>query len=667
MLTSYRTIHLITVVCVLWLAFGTGTVAREGQNVRKTLRAVEAENPPAIDGRIDDPCWQNAPRAVDFTDPLLGKPAKNQTVAWLLYDDRAIYIAIHALDSQPDRIVARQTKDQTGFSGEDFVAFSIDPFHTHQFADRNFFVVNPLGAKFGHLAAGRAEKTEWLGLWKAAAQRTGDGWTVEMEIPWQMLAYPDTKVPVTMGLNFDRFQQRTGERSWWSNVGIQEFYEYDGHWVDVQPPIKTREMNFLPYAYLGLISEASDRDATARAGLDMRCAVTPQLTLVGTVDPDFENVEQAVEGIDFSYGARFIPDRRPFFLEGRNIFSLGSFYHSRQIAEMDVGLSLFGKVGSHTSAGALGTFHQEGNHNLLLRISHSLSATANLGAAYLGRRDDSGTNSIAFLEGETRRGAFSVGADLAQTWDGTQIGRQMRSRAAYYGPRFYVSLSPFFIDPNFVNKLGYHPFTGIRGREVFALGQNEWRSGVLRRIQFSTQVEASDRYDGTVFRRTVRASGKLETHSDHALSFGWDGGRFEEYWDRTFNIGLSGLASELVYEDAPQITDYGIDCSWGRRADKEYRSLQARARLQLEALTIGLTLHFVRHKESSKQHILTFNYDFTPALSLGGRSIWQEAGRNVYLALRRSGYAGMDVFAIVGDPNAEEFQRRLVGKIVMAF
>lgn len=642
------------------LALIFGNTAYSTSEKPKALPALKTSNPPKIDGVLDDACWQNAPKAADFTDPLLGTPAKDQTVVRLLYDEKAIYVAIHAFDSQPDMIVARQTKDQTRFSGEDVVAFSVDPFHTHQFADRNFFVLNPLSAKFAHLAAGRAEKTEWLGLWKAAAKITEDGWTVEMEIPWQMLAYPDTKEPITMGINFDRFQQRTGEKSWWSNVGIQEFYEYDGHWVGVLPPAKAREIKFLPYVYFGRSEASNGGGVTARAGIDVRYAFTPQFTLVGTVKPDFENVEQAVEGIDFSYGARFVPDRRPFFQEGRNVFGLREFYHSRQIPEMDAGISLFGKVGNRTSIGTLGTFHQEGNHNLILRTSHSLTATSNVRAAYIGHREDSGTNSVVLLEGITRRGVFSVGTKFAQTWDGKQVGRQMRSHIGYTGSRFFMSLTPFFIEPDFVNKLGFHPFTGIRGTKVEAFAFNEWRSGVLRRVEAYAFGEASDRYDGDLFRRMVRVWGRMETHSDYRLLLGWDGGRFEDFRDGTFNIGLRGRASD-------QFTNYSINYSFGRRADKPYRSLRASASLRVETLTMGLTLHFVRHQERNQQHIVTLNYDFTPALSLGGRFIWQGSSGNVYFALRRSGYAGTDIYVIIGDPNAEKFQRRLVGKIVRAF
>ena len=129
-----------------------------------------------------------------------------------------------------------------------------------------------------------------------------------MEIPWQMLDYPETTEPIGMGINLDRQQQRTGERPWWSNLGVNEFKENDGHWVGVLPPPRKRELKVLPYL-IGGISETdtsveatsgSRRESTARAGADLRYEITPQLRLIGTVNPDFENVEQAVEGIDFS-------------------------------------------------------------------------------------------------------------------------------------------------------------------------------------------------------------------------------------------------------------------------------------------------------------------------------------------------------------------------------
>ena len=112
--------------------------AENAQTIKKELPAVKTEQPPTIDGVLDDACWQDAPQAIGFIDERTGKPAESQSVGRLVYTDTAIYLGLHLYDDMPDKIVARQTKDQTRFQGEDWVSFSLDPFHTHQFSDRNF-------------------------------------------------------------------------------------------------------------------------------------------------------------------------------------------------------------------------------------------------------------------------------------------------------------------------------------------------------------------------------------------------------------------------------------------------------------------------------------------------------------------------------------------------
>ena len=328
------------VAIVLTLIFSITTYAAEStQTVNKKLRAVKIAQPPVIDGSLDDACWNDTPKANTFIDERTEEPAKNQSTGRLAYTDTAIYVGLHLYDDMPDKIVAHQTKDQTGFQGEDQVVFSIDPFHTHQKSDRNFFMVNPLGTKYAHLATGRAEKSEWIGLWKTAEQIVEDGWIVEMEIPWQMLDYPETTQPIAMGINIDRFQQRTGEKSWWSNLGIYEFRENDGYWMDVLPPPRKRDLKVLPYIIGGVSESGTDAsEYTARIGGDVRYEVTQQLRLIGTVNPDFDNIEQAVESIDFSYGERYVEDRRPFFSEGGNLYQFDKFFYSRRVADMDAGL-----------------------------------------------------------------------------------------------------------------------------------------------------------------------------------------------------------------------------------------------------------------------------------------------------------------------------------------
>ena len=150
---------LIIIILTLTISFQLKAFSID-PTVKKDLTAIKTDQPPTINGVLDDTCWQDAPQATGFTDERTEKPAKNQTVAQIVYTDTAIYVAVHLYDDMPDKIVARQTKDQTRIRGEDSVSFSLDPFHTHQFSDRNFFIVNPLGTKYAHLATGRAEKSE---------------------------------------------------------------------------------------------------------------------------------------------------------------------------------------------------------------------------------------------------------------------------------------------------------------------------------------------------------------------------------------------------------------------------------------------------------------------------------------------------------------------------
>ena len=631
--------------------------------IKKELMAVKTDQPPTIDGVLDDACWQDALQATGFIDERTEKLAKDQSIGRLIYTDTAIYVGLYLYDEMPDKIVARQTKDQTRFQGEDWVSFSLDPFHTHQFSDRNFFMANALGTKFAHLATGRAEKSEWIGLWKTAAQIVDDGWVVEMEIPWQMLDYPDTKEPIRMGINIDRGQQRTGARSWWSNLGVNEFKENDGHWVDVLPPPRQRELKFLPYLIGGFSEqETTDRtySYTARAGADLRYEVTPQLRLIGTANPDFENIEQAVEGIDFSYGERYVPDRRPFFSEGGNVYNVGQLFYSRRIEDMDGGLKLFGKLGKNTSVGTLGTYHRN-NQNFILSASQSLTATSKISAAFLSHhKQGNSSNNVGFVSGNARHGRFSVFSDLTQTWADESDGRGGTVGLRYNGRLIQATSRAFFTDPDFVNNLGYHPFTGYRGINFTSTFKNEWRDGIVRSFMLFVHTDASNTYQGEVFSRDIRFYSKLLTHNNYSLSAFWNGGRFKEFSDSVFSISFGARATD-------RFNNFSVSYDWGEQAGEQFYGISGNLNLRAYGFTAGLTSQIQWHFERRYQQILTLTYDFSPALSLGSRLIWQVEGVNVYFALRRSGYAGTDFFIILGDPNALEFKRRLVTKVIRAF
>ena len=193
----------------------------------------------------------------------------------------------------------------------------------------------------------------------------------------------------------------------------------------------------------------------------------------------------------------------------------------------------------------------------------------------------------------------------------------------------------------------------------FSLG-HEWREGLVRSATFSVQGQASNTYDGEVFQRYLYVSSRILTHSDYALSAGWRGGQFEEFTDSIFNIGLSVRASD-------RFNNVSITYNWGEQADETIHRISGNLRLRAYGFTAGLSSQIQWRFERRYQQILTLTYDFSPALSLGSRLIWQVEGINIYFALRRSGYAGTDFFVILGDPNAPEFKQRLVAKVIRSF
>jgi hypothetical protein len=625
---------------------------------KRDLPAVRFATPPTIDGDLSDACWQGAARADRFTDALDGRLAPDQTVALVGYDAGHIYVAFHAFDSQPNGIVSRETKRGAFPEGDDIVAVSIDPFHAHQ--NRSFFLVNPLGTQFARLAGGRASKLEWEGAWKAAARTVADGWVAEMAIPWSILNYPAAKGPTTVGINFDRRQARTKVHSWWSNIGLQEFTEKDGHWVGVQLPPFRRELSLLPYVSSGWQAE---RGRTARSGLDVRSRLSPTLTLVGTVNPDFANVEEAVEGIDFSYGERFIPDRRPFFQEGQDTRDVGGlnerYFYSRRIGVFDTGVNLYGKVTGRDNVGLLTAVDLGHRSDWVLSDLHEFGPTSLAGLFLFNRDDERESNRVALFGGQVRKGLWRMAGIYSGSWvNGGFSGDNAEAFFEYQSPRWNALLAPLYIDPGYRHDLGFIPFTGFKGIFSAVTYRREWRQGPLRSLRVGTNSLDTQHYDGALFQQQRGVSLNVQTRGDLSFDLGWDGGRFEEFDDSVFSVGLRTRASDPFH-------NYGLRLSRGRRAGDPITFLTPSVTWRFgQSLTVGLASALLYHQEDLQQHVFTFNYDFSPRRGIVGRIVSQTGGTNGYLAYRRSGYGGVETYLIVGDPNGTRFDQRVMTKVV---
>jgi len=641
-----------------------------GATDRRPIPAVRLAAPPVIDGDLSDPAWQQAARAEGFADRQSGSRQIDQTTALLGYDDENVYVAFDCVDSQPGAIVGRETVRDSLYTAEDadesedHVQFTLDPFLTRQFGDLSRFAVNVLGTPSARIGGGRARKTEWQGDWSAAAKRHARGWSAELRIPWKMLNYPSGGRAVTMGINFTRFQHRTRVESVWSNTGPQHHLERMGLWTGVQPPAAAfrPEVSLLPY----LLPGVRRGDPSLRAGLDARFAATPELTAVATLNPDFATIEGAVESIAFSRSERFVPDRRPFFLEGERHFQAGRFYsvghhfYPPRIPAFDVGVKAYGKLRRAGSLGVLSTVDFGRRADTIASYRHSLSdtSTAQVFLSQKSAVDD--TNTVGVLLQETRWGKFSVESEVGFS-AGNGAGGGTRQVGLGYGDKHIFHFLQYLdVSPSFRNANGLTFFTDRRGFTGFFDWNAEWRRGFWRGFNVEFFPLYTWHSDGRPFERGASLDIALETRSDWRLALSTRHSRFDSERDATWGLRVVRGASNRFLK-------VGLGVEQGIVADRPYSLISPEASLRLfRRLDIGYGGALERLAGSHRQHVATATYEISPTRSVGGRVVVENAHTNWYLSFRSSGQAGTEVFFILGDPNARRFQEQAFVKLVFA-
>ncbi len=633
--------------------------------LRAACLAAEA-HPPDIDGDLSDPIWQQAARAATFVDRQTSKPAADQTIAYLLYDKRYIYVAFACKDSHPESIVARETVRDAYLGNDDTVQVLLDPFLTYKYPDFAVFQVNPLGTRNTQLGGGRAGKLEWQGDWDASARRTPDGWTVEMRIPWQILSYPRTRGPMTIGINFERSQQRTKTDSIWSDLGPTFFNEREGLWQGVEAPAQTWRPRFSMLPYLMPSGQVTGGRSQFRSGLDVRYQPTPELTSVATINPDFASVEGAVESIGFSRSERYVPDRRPFFLEGRGYlqlgqdYAVGNYFDSARIDQVDTGLKLYGKVTPQTTLGMLGTIAPGHQADFVAQVRRELGPTGGASLMLLQRLVPGEDNTVGIFAANTRRGKWSVDGEAAQTAGPEAGGMAWAAALNLEDKNLFTTIRYRRVGASFLDRLGYIPFTDYKGWSSYTDWGTSWRHGYLRNFDVSFSPTFDWHLDGRPFRRQISLGAYFETRDDYSFGASVDGGKFDQDTDLTYSVNFGGGVSN-------RFRQWRLFLTTGQEASRPYTAFGPGFSVRLfKKLDLALQTFVESYNGISQQHIVTFNYELSPYRAWGGRLVIENANTNFYLSYRNAGRGGMDTYFILGDPNAARIVKRAMVKFVFA-
>jgi Domain of unknown function (DUF5916)/Carbohydrate family 9 binding domain-like len=310
--------------------------------IYNTIRLATAK--PVIDGKLDDDCWKTGEWAGDFTQfvPSQGGKPSQPTEVKILYDDENIYVAIRAFDSEPGKIqkFAGLRDDIIG----DEVGVTFDSYHDHRTGFE--FDLTAYGQKVDLILTNPMSwDVNWNPVWYGKVGFEDSAWVAEMRIPLSQLRYSNDDEQV-WGLHVWRWINRLQEESDWeiqSLTGPGVMY-YFGELHGIKGLKKSQRLEIMPYSLAKLSTSANDptnpftnkgRLWGGNAGLDAKVGLGSNFTIDLSVNPDFGQVESDPSVMNLTAFETLYEEKRPFFLEGKNIYSDdfdgNSMFYSRRI------------------------------------------------------------------------------------------------------------------------------------------------------------------------------------------------------------------------------------------------------------------------------------------------------------------------------------------------
>jgi hypothetical protein len=282
-----------------------------------------------LDGIPSEGVWNKVEWAGDFIQymPNEGQPPYQPTQFKILYDDKYLYIAYNCLDNSPDSIIKRMSR-RDEFPG-DWVEINIDSYHDQRTAFS--FTTSVSGVRGDEFVSnnGNFWDVSWNPIWFAKTHINSQGWTAEIKIPFSQLRYGNEQQKI-WGIQVMRRIFRKEERSNWqyipqnSGVWVSAFGELHG--LNNIP--MHRQVEIAPYVVVQAEKYkkepgnpfAKGFDTKITGGLDGKLAITNDLILDFTINPDFGQVEADPSQVRIDGFQNFFEERRPFFVESRNIF-----------------------------------------------------------------------------------------------------------------------------------------------------------------------------------------------------------------------------------------------------------------------------------------------------------------------------------------------------------
>lgn len=611
---------------VYFCLLGTLVAAQEQQTPREIPKAAtfeihRAASDVQIDGSLDEVAWERAtviPIAYEWQPgDNVAPPVKTDCL--VTFDEDKLYIGFRAYDPEPSKIRAHlMDRDSIDtFIQDDHVGVMIDPFNDARRAIQ--LRINALGiqadAIFGELEG--IEDFSWDIIWNTAGKINEEGYFLEISIPFNQIRFPRAARAQMWGFEAFRSYPRSVRHRMSSRftdrnsscilcqqnhiAGLEGMTA--GYNLEFDPTFTVNRTDNRPDFPAGPLTSG---DNNFEPGITARWGLTSNMTLNGTINPDFSQVEADVAQLNVNTRfALFFPEKRPFFLEGIDFFSTPlEAVFTRTVADPTWGVKLTGKEGKD-GIGVFATRDEINNlvfpsnqssdfaqveqevNGAVLRYRRDVGSRSILGVLYAGREASGYHNRVAGTDGFLRfsnsdtaryqvlRSDTEYPIDLVldrNVPSGNFAGNALRVQYNHFGRDWIWNAGYDDIDPEFRADSGFIPRVDLRTanggiiRRFFGDGKS-WYT----QIQLGANFTRTENHDGLLTDRNFELfgnfGGPLQSFLEASVS------RKKEFFDRvtydlttastTFQIKPNG---DLSFQFFAEIGD-GIDFSNSRPGD----------------------------------------------------------------------------------------------------
>jgi hypothetical protein len=562
-----------TITCVpsLGHAQGTADVPAEEAASARIVVAAPAEGI-RIDGSLDEAAWAAAIPTTGFTqtEPNEGEPSSHPAEVRVLRGGDALYVGAHLFDSNPAAI-RRPLGRRDAIGQADLFLLALDALNDRRTA--YVFAVSAGGVLYDAVSQGNDDDS-WNAVWDGVARIVNDGWVVEMRIPYSQLRFAEGVD--SWAINFSRQIPRNDEQSFWAPFTqaqaqsgiVQYFGRLEGvgglrprRVVQATPYALTRARRFEDDALPG----QADASYSLDGGADLKLGLASNLILDLAVNPDFGQIEADPAELNLSTFETFFDERRPFFLEGTQIFNLrvgnddGALLYTRRIgaASRLLGAAkLSGQSAGGLSFGALAaTTGRDADPDRTygaLRMRRQLGGQNYIGAGVSGfdfAPNDSAETPIRSIAGATDWD-IRMGGDEEWKLDGSLAGttRQVAGEDVRRGYALYVGFDRV--------KGWFTPGSGLRfyspGFELNDVGRFRQNDVIQARLG-GNYIFNRGRPVGPFRRLNLGAFGthtwRYADGTNRGLEvFGFGGGQLQNFHELNIEFGTTGVGGLDVRE-----------------------------------------------------------------------------------------------------------------------